>query len=74
MTVERPPAVVDVTPASADDGEPCLCLCPVRHADRKGVCEGWLGVDGVRVHFASLWSGPDGVAVCRSCIDAYPYR
>ena len=67
------PAVVEVVPAPELDGTSCHCLCGARHPEQPGVCEGWLGPDGVRVFFASLWA-PAGVAVCGSCVEAYPYR
>lgn len=65
-------AILEVCDAPELDGQPCMCLCRAQHGEHNmGVCEGYLGTDGVRVFHNSMWTTERGVPVCRSCINVY---
>jgi hypothetical protein len=66
------PAVLEVRPSPESEGLACHCFCIARHPEQMGVCKGFLGEDGVRAHFNSTYSPPEGVAICGPCIHAYP--
>lgn len=62
--------VAFVEPAPDCAGSACICLCAARH--RTGVCDGYLGSDGVLVYFGTTRHHSHGVKICGPCINDYP--